>query len=79
VLDGLEITVVSAVAGIFSEETTLGLSSTAIGAIAIVYLAGEVVGGVFFGRLSDTIGPRKENWGRTQPPGEPCPAVRSGR
>ena len=53
VLDGLEITVASAVAGILSEETTLGLSSTAVGAIATVYLAGEVVGALFFGRLSE--------------------------
>jgi MFS family permease len=58
VLDGLEITIASAVAGILSEETTLGLSSTAIGAIATVYLAGEVVGALFFGRLSDTFGRR---------------------
>jgi len=58
ILDGLEITVASAVAGVLSEQTTLGLSSTAIGAIATVYLAGEVVGALFFGRLSDTIGRR---------------------
>jgi MFS family permease len=59
VLDGLEITVASAVAGVLSEETTLGLSSTAVGAIATVYLAGEVVGALFFGRLADTLGRRK--------------------
>jgi MFS family permease len=59
VLDGLEITVASAVAGTLSEETTLGLSSTAVGAIATVYLAGEVVGALFFGRLADTLGRRK--------------------
>jgi MFS family permease len=58
VLDGLEITVASAVAGILHEETTLGLSSTAVGAIATVYLAGEVVGALWFGKLSDKLGRR---------------------
>jgi MFS family permease len=46
-------------AGILSEEITLGLSSTAVGAIATVYLAGEVVGALLFGRLSDMLGRRK--------------------
>jgi MFS family permease len=58
VLDGLEITVASSVAGALSKPDTLHLSSAAVGAIATVYLAGEVVGALFFGRLSDRLGRR---------------------
>jgi MFS family permease len=59
ILDGLEITVASAVAGALSKPETLHLSAAAIGLIATVYLAGEVVGALFFGRLSDKLGRRK--------------------
>jgi MFS family permease len=59
ILDGLEITVASAVAAALGQPDTLGLSSTAVGAIATVYLAGEVVGALGFGRLSDKLGRRK--------------------
>jgi MFS family permease len=59
ILDGLEITVASAVAGALSKSETLHLSAAAIGLIATVYLAGEVVGALFFGRLSDKFGRRK--------------------
>jgi len=59
ILDGLEITVASAVAGALNKPETLNLSAAAIGLIATVYLAGEVVGALFFGRLSDKFGRRK--------------------
>ncbi|WP_328360218.1 MFS transporter [Mycobacterium sp. NBC_00419] len=58
ILDGLEITVASAVADTLSQPETLGLSSAAVGLLATVYLAGEVVGALFFGRLSDKLGRR---------------------
>jgi MFS family permease len=58
VLDGLEITVASAVAGVLSDKQTLGMSSTAVGAIATVYLIGEVVGALGFGYLADRLGRR---------------------
>ena len=58
ILDGLEITVASAVAGALSTSATLGLSATAVGAIATVYLAGEIAGALVFGRLSDRLGRR---------------------
>jgi MFS family permease len=58
ILDGLEITVASAVVGTLSKEETLGLSGTQVGLIATVYLLGEVAGALFFGRLSDKLGRR---------------------
>ena len=59
ILDGLEITVASAVVDTLTEDDTLALSSTAAGLIATVYLIGEVVGALFFGRLSDKLGRKK--------------------
>jgi MFS family permease len=46
------------VADTLTQPQTLGLSSAAVGLIASVYLAGEVVGALFFGRLSDKLGRR---------------------
>jgi len=56
VLDGLEITIAGAIAAVLTENTTLSLSATEVGAIATVYLIGEVFGALIFGRLSDALG-----------------------
>src|SRR5689334_3141628 len=58
ILDGLEITVASSVVEVLTQPETLALSSAAAGLLATVYLAGEVVGALFFGRLSDKLGRR---------------------
>lgn len=58
VLDGIEITIASAVGGVLNDERTLSLSTTEVGAIATVYLIGEVVGALVFGELSDRLGRR---------------------
>src|SRR3954463_6225241 len=58
ILDGLEITVASAVADTLTSPETLHMSSTAVGLLATIYLAGEVVGALFFGSLSDRLGRR---------------------
>jgi MFS family permease len=58
VLDGLEITVASAVADTLTQPETLHMSSAAVGLVATVYLAGEVFGALYFGRLSDKLGRR---------------------
>src|SRR6476646_7068331 len=59
ILDGLEITVASAVADKLTDKNVLGLSATAAGLIATVYLLGEVFGALFFGRLSDKLGRKR--------------------
>jgi MFS family permease len=58
VLDGLEITVAGSMAGVLSDKETLSMSSTAVGLIATIYLIGEIIGALFFGRLSDKLGRR---------------------
>jgi MFS family permease len=55
ILDGLEIQVVSS-AGF---QSTLHMSSTEVGVTGTVYLIGQVVGALFFGRLTDKIGRKK--------------------
>ncbi|GAB3590666.1 MFS transporter [Angustibacter peucedani] len=56
VLDGIEITIASAVGPVLQKQETLHMTSTEVGAIATVYLLGEVFGALFFGRLSDKLG-----------------------
>src|SRR5689334_24823149 len=58
ILDGLEITVASSVVEVLTQPETLALSSAAAGLLATVYLIGEVIGALFFGRLSDKLGRR---------------------
>lgn len=58
VLDGIEITIAGAIGPVLNRQETLGLSTTQVGAIATVYLLGEVFGALLFGRLSDALGRR---------------------
>jgi MFS family permease len=59
ILDGLEITVASAVVATLTKSETLHLSTTQAGLIATVYLLGEVAGALFFGHLSDKLGRKR--------------------
>ena len=57
ILDGLEITLAGAVAGVLTQSDTLHMSSAAVGAVATVYLVGEVVGALVFGQAVGQAGP----------------------
>jgi MFS family permease len=59
VLDGLEVNIVGAIAGVLGERDTLHLSSTQIGFAATSYLIGAVCGALFFGYLTDRMGRKK--------------------
>jgi MFS family permease len=56
VLDGLEITIASNVGPSLTRGDTLNMSAGAVADIATWYLIGEVIGALFFGRLSDRLG-----------------------
>src|ERR1700678_424003 len=56
ILDGLEITIASNVSPDLTEKATLHLSVAGVADIATWYLIGEVIGALFFGRLSDKLG-----------------------
>lgn len=59
ILDGLEVTLVSAIGPMLKEPTTLGLTDAQIGGGATVYLIGQVIGALFFGFATDRIGRKK--------------------
>ena len=59
ILDGLQITIASSVTGALQSQETLGMTSSQIGLIASVYLVGQVVGALYFGRLSDKLGRKR--------------------
>jgi MFS family permease len=59
ILDGLEVTLAGAVAGALRESPVLRLTATEVGLASTAYLAGAVLGALFFGWLTDRIGRRK--------------------
>ena len=59
ILDGLEVTLTGALAGILKEHATLGLSNTEVGLASSAYLGGAVFGALLFGWLTDRLGRKK--------------------
>ena len=59
ILDGLEVTLAGAVSGALKQSPGLALSDTQVGASASAYLAGAVIGALFFGWLTDRLGRRR--------------------
>jgi MFS family permease len=59
ILDGLEVTLAGSLGGILTRHETLGLTDTQVGASASCYLAGAVVGALFFGYVTDRLGRKK--------------------
>ena len=58
-LDGLEVTVVGSLGPALQRPDTLGLSASQIGWAASAYIAGAVLGALYFGRLADKLGRKR--------------------
>jgi MFS family permease len=59
ILDGLQITIASSVTGVLVLPDTLDMTSSQVGLIASIYLVGQVIGALVFGRLSDQLGRKR--------------------
>ena len=57
-LDGLEVTVVGSLGPVLQRPGTLGLSAAEVGWTGSAYIAGAVLGALYFGRLADRLGPQ---------------------
>ena len=57
--DGLEVTLAGSMAGALKESPSLRFSNTEIGLASSAYLAGAVLGAIFFGWLTDRLGRKK--------------------
>src|SRR3954471_19026659 len=59
ILDGLEVTLAGALSGALKQSPALHFSNTDIGIASSLYLAGAVLGALFFGWLTDRLGRKK--------------------
>ena len=59
ILDGLEVTLVGSLSGAIAASPRLRLTETEVGLTASAYLAGAVLGALFFGWLTDRLGRKK--------------------
>ncbi len=59
ILDGLEVTLAGTVAGALKASPVLQFSNADVGLAAAAYLAGAVLGALFFGWLTDRLGRKK--------------------
>ncbi len=58
-LDGLEVTLTGSLAGVLQSKQGLSLSDHQVTGAATIYLAGAVLGALFFGYLTDRLGRRR--------------------
>ena len=59
ILDGLEVTLAGAIAGALKESPQLRFSNAEVGLASSAYLAGAVLGALFFGWLTDRLGRKR--------------------
>ena len=59
ILDGLEVTLAGSLAGALKDSPALHFSNTEIGLASSAYLAGAVIGALFFGWLTDRLGRKR--------------------
>ncbi len=59
ILDGLEVTMVGSLAGAFEASPVLHFSTFEVGLTGSAYVAGAVLGAIFFGWLTDRLGRKK--------------------
>lgn len=59
VLDGLEVTLVGSLGAVLERHDTLSLTAGEVGWTGSLYIAGAVLGALFFGRLTDQLGRKK--------------------
>ena len=58
-LDGLEVTLVGSLSGVLESKSGLSLTDPQVTSAATIYLAGAVIGALFFGHLTDRLGRKK--------------------
>src|SRR3989442_1001289 len=59
ILDGLEVTLAGAIAPALKESAQLHFSNAEVGFVSSAYLAGAVLGALFFGWLTDRLGRKR--------------------
>lgn len=59
VLDGLEVTLVGSIGAVLERPDTLGLTPVQVGWTGSLYVAGTIVGALWFGHLTDRLGRKR--------------------
>src|SRR5690242_21934242 len=59
ILDGLEVTLAGSVAAALQQSPRLHLSAAEVGLTGSAYLAGAVLGALYFGHLTDRLGRKR--------------------